>query len=108
MSVAIISASIGIATFIVMVSTHIIRITAKIVTLENGAKTMRKDIDDFTARQTVLLDKATATIQEHDKLLAVLTNQMADIKAGICSINDKLDALQPPRKFSRRKTKSQK
>lgn len=108
MSVAIISASIGIATFIVMMSTHIIKITTKIVTLENGAKTMRKDIDEFTARQTLLLDKANAVIQEHDKLLAVLTNQMADIKAGICSINDKLDALQPPKKVYQHKTKSQK
>lgn len=108
MSIAIISATIGIATFIVMISTHIIRITAKIVTLENGAKTMTKRIDDFTARQTLLLDKANATIQEHDKLLAVLTNQMADIKAGICSINNKLDALQPPSKFSRQKNKTTK
>lgn len=106
MSVAIISASIGIATFIVMMSTHIIKITTKIVTLENGAKTMQKNIDEFTARQTLLLDKANATIQEHDKLLAVLTDQMADIKAGICSINNKLDALQLPKKVYQRKTKT--
>ena len=106
MSVGIISASIGIATFIILVLTHIIRITAKIVTLENGAKTMQKHIDDFTARQTLSLDKTMATIQEHDKTLAVLKNQMADIKAGICTINAKLDRMADDQKPRQRKTKS--
>lgn len=106
MLVGIISASIGIATFIILVSTHIIRITAKIVTLENGAKAMQKHIDDFTARQTLSLDKAIETIQEHDKTLAVLTNQMADIKAGICTINAKLDRMADDQKPRQRKTKS--
>lgn len=106
MLVGIISASIGIATFVILVSTNIIRITAKIVTLENGAKTMQKRIDDFTARQTLLLDKTMATIQEHDKTLAVLTNQMADIKAGICTINAKLDRMADHQNPRQRKTKS--
>lgn len=106
MLVGIISASIGVATFVILVSTNIIRITAKIVTLENGAKTMQKHIDDFTTRQTLLLDKTMATIQEHDKTLAVLTNQMADIKAGICTINSKLDRLVDSQRPRQRKIKS--
>ena len=106
MLVGIVSASIGVATFIILVSTHSMRITAKIVTLENGAKTMQKHIDDFTTRQTLLLDKTIATIQEHDKTLAVLTNQMADIKAGICTINAKLDRIVDSQKPRQRKTKS--
>lgn len=105
MLVGIVSASIGVATFIILVSTNIIRITAKIVTLENGAKAMQKRIDEFTARQTALLDKANATIQEHDKTLAVLTSQMADIKAGICTINAKLDAMATTKRPRQRKTK---
>ncbi len=106
MLVGIISASIGVATFVILVSTNIIRITAKIVTLENGAKAMQKQIDDFIERQTLSLDKAVATIQEHDKTLAVLTNQMADIKAGICTINAKLDVMATAKRPRQRKTKS--
>lgn len=106
MLVGIISASIGVATFVILVSTNIIRITAKIVTLENGAKAMQKHIDDFTTRQTALLDKANETIQEHDKTLAVLTSQMADIKAGICTINAKLDIMTNNQKPRQRKIKS--
>lgn len=105
MLAGIISASIGVATFIILMATNIIRITAKIVTLENGAKTMQKRIDDFTERQTLLLDKATVTIQEHDKTLAVLTNQMADIKAGICTINAKLDRMADSQKTRQSKIK---
>lgn len=106
MLVGIISASIGVATFVILVSTNIIRITAKIVTLENGAKAMQKQIDDFIERQTLSLDKAVTTIQEHDKTLAVLTNQMADIKAGICAINAKLDVMATEKRPRQRKTKS--
>lgn len=106
MSVVIISTSIGVATFVILVSTNIIRITAKIVTLENGAKSMQKNIDDFTTRQTLLLDKTAAIVQEHDKTLAVLTNQMADIKMGICTINAKLDAMATTKRPRQRKVKS--
>lgn len=93
MSTTVITTSIAIATFILTMVTQIIRLTVKITTLENGATQMDKELCKVIQAQEKELENTRQTLQEHEKLITVLTTQMTDIKDDLHTINSKLDRL---------------
>ena len=100
MSTQIIGAVIGVSSFIVTTMVLIIRLTAKLTTTDNKVATMDEKIKILICDKKKDNENFYKVLGEHDKTLAVLTSQMADIKGSLLNINDKLDILLTPKRFS--------
>lgn len=84
---------IALAGFCISVVTIIIRLSTRIVTLENKAAEMDKDLCKIMQSQQTELEQTRRDLTEHEKSIAVLTSQMADVKNIVTSINTKIDRL---------------
>lgn len=89
----VITTSIAVLGFCVTVTIQVVRLAAKITTLENKAVEMDRTLADIVRKQLKETEQTQHVLQEHDKLLAVLNSQMVDIKSDLKTIDNKLDQL---------------
>ena len=93
MTEKIVATVIGVCGFSLTVFGLIAKLAAKITTLENKAVTMEKVINEIIKRQGEEMDATRKDLQDHDKIVTVLTTEMANFKEDLKGINTKLDQL---------------
>ena len=78
MTEKIVATVIGVCGFSLTVFGLIAKLAAKITTLENKAVTMEKVINEIIKRQGEEMAATRKALQDHDKIVTVLTTEMAN------------------------------
>lgn len=100
MSAQIVSVIIGASSFAITLFLQVIRLTVKLTTTDNKVVAMDEKLKTLACEKKSENAAFAKMLNDHDKTLTILTTQMADIKGELAKMNDKLDLLLTPNRFS--------